>query len=138
MLKYNHIVVDGVIYELSKNYVINGDYIVFKNDSFPEYNKLKNILYKRKSVQVVYGEFKAEYNAGPTNVIAIATGSDMQGGLLYGYYKSDHFISEGVDKGRGAFLVWSTSNVSWLSANTAGLYVTNITGTGRMWWKNII
>lgn len=79
------------------------------------------------------GEFKAEYNAGPTNVTAIATGSDMQGGLLYGYYKSDHFISGGVDKGRGAFLVWSTSQVSWLSANTSGLYVTNITGTGGMW-----
>lgn len=79
------------------------------------------------------GEFKAEENVGSTNITAIASGGEMQAGRLYGYYKTDHFIWGGVDKGRGAFLVHSTTGMNWLSANTYGSYMTNITSLGRMW-----
>lgn len=72
-------------------------------------------------------------SAGNPIVSAIASNSDMQNGRLYGYYKTDHFVSGGVDLGRGAFLIWSTSYVNWLSSTTYGLQVLNIANADRMW-----
>jgi hypothetical protein len=57
MIKENEVIIKGVIFNLSKNYKIDADYVIFECIDYPFYEELKNILYKGKYVQIVYGDF---------------------------------------------------------------------------------
>lgn len=81
------------------------------------------------------GEFSLIWNneAHTQQVVtALIGGTDTGSSLLYTYYVTDHFISEGVDLGRGIFMNWSGGSSNWISSSTYLLYVNNI-GNGRMW-----